>query len=113
MIRIEVEARRRLSRLDVEFYARYHRSFDLVRETNRRAVAARKPPREEWLLGILACHHERLRATNLGFTCTVVTRALDGAMDYAVEQRPELLESEAFQQEVAALLGGLLEAQPG
>jgi AcrR family transcriptional regulator len=111
LIQTYVGLRRRFSHLNAEFYGRYHRTFDLVAETNKRSVAYGRPPFEEWFPTLLERHRARLRVVDLPLASLLAIRAMEGALRFAVEERPDLLESAAFQEELLALLLGFLEAR--
>lgn len=112
VIQTEVDLHRGLSRLHEGFYGRYHRSFDLLTEVNKRAVAHGQPPFDEWFLTLLERHRARLRVVDLSLASFLATRAMEGALCFAVEERPDLLEREAFQEELLALLLRFLEVRP-
>ena len=112
VIQSYVDLRRRFSHLNPEFYGRYHRIFDLLTETNKRAVAHGQPAFEAWFPTLLERHRAHLRVADLRLASVLAIRALEGALWLAVEERPDLLESEAFQEELLALVLGFLEARP-
>ncbi len=112
MIRTYVDLRRRLSHLNPEFYGRYHRRFDLLTEANKWAVAHGQPVFEEWFPALLERHRTHLRVADLRLASALVIRTMEGAFWLAVEERPDLLESEAFQEQLLALVLGFLEARP-
>jgi AcrR family transcriptional regulator len=112
VIETYVNLRRRLSHLNPDFYGRYHRIFDLLTEANKWAVAHGQPPFEEWFPTLLERHRARLRVADLRLASTLVIRTLEGAFWLAVEERPDLLESRAFQEELLALVLGFLEGRP-
>jgi AcrR family transcriptional regulator len=107
-----IDLRRRFSHLNPEFYGRYHRVFDILAETNKRAGAHGQPTLEEWFPRFLGCHRERLRVADLRLAGALSIRTLEGGFCLAVEERPDLLESQAFQEELLAMLLGALGARP-
>jgi AcrR family transcriptional regulator len=112
VIQIVVDLHRRFSHLNAEFYGRYHHIFDILTDTNKRAMAHGQPSFDEWFPTLLERHRARLRVVDLPLASFLATRALEGVLRSAVEERPDLLESEAFQEELLALLLGFLEAGP-
>jgi AcrR family transcriptional regulator len=112
VIQDEVDMRRRFSQLDQEFYGKYHLIFDVLTETDKRSVAHGGPSFDEWFPTLLERHRARLRVADLKLASILATHALEGALRFAVEERPDLLESEAFQTELLALLLRFLEARP-
>jgi AcrR family transcriptional regulator len=102
---------RRFSRLNAEFYGRYSRFFDLLTYGNKQAAVHGLPLFEEWFPTLLERHRARLRVVDLPLASLLAIRAMEGALRFAVEERPDLLESAAFQEELLALLLGFLEAR--
>jgi AcrR family transcriptional regulator len=112
VIHSEIEMHRSFSRLNEQFYGRYHSAFDLLTATDQRATAHGQPTLDEWFPRVLERHRERLRVTDLALASLLVTRTLHGAMRFAIEERPDLLDSPAFEEELLALLLRYLEAEP-
>jgi len=71
-----------------------------------------QPTLDEWFPRVLARHRARLRVTDLALASLLVTRTLHGAMRFAIEERPDLLDSTAFEEELLALVLRYLEASP-
>lgn len=111
VIRSKIEMHRSFSRLNEQFYSRYHRTFDLLEAANQRARAHGQLSLDEWFPRVLERHRERLRVTDRALASLLVTRTLEGAMRFAVEERPDLLDSTAFEEELLALLLRYLEAE--
>ena len=107
-----IDLRRKFSHLNPEFYGRYHRSFDILTETNERAGAHGQPTLEEWFPRFLGRHRARLRVADLRLASALTIRTLEGASCLAVEERPDLLESQAFQEELLTMVLGSLGARP-
>ena len=61
---------------------------------------------------VLERHRARLRVTDLGLASVLVTRTLEGVIRFTVEERPDLLDNPAFEEELLGLLLGYLEAGP-
>lgn len=112
VIHSEIETHRSFSRLNEQFYSRYHRTSDLLEAANQRARAHGQPSLDEWFPRVLERHRERLRVRDLALASLLVTRTLEGAMRFAVEERPDLLDSAAFEEELLALLLRYLETEP-
>jgi AcrR family transcriptional regulator len=114
LIQSYVDSRRRLAHLDAEFYGRYQAIFDvnLRREANQQAVLHGRGTFDRWFLAILKRNRARLRVTDLALANFVVTRTIEGLIRLAVEERPDLLDSPAFQEEILALLRGYLVVSP-
>ena len=112
VIHSEIEMHRSFSRLNQQFYGRYHRTFDLLKAANQRAAAHGQPSLDEWFPRVLERHRERLRVSDLALASVLVTRTIEGAMRFAIEERPDLLDSTAFEEELLALLLRYLEASP-
>jgi len=114
LIQSYLESRRRLAHLDAEFYGRYQAVFDvrLRTEANQEAVLHGRGSFDRWFLAILKRNRARLRVTDLALANFVVTRTIEGLIRLAVEERPELLDSTAFQEEILALLLRYLVAEP-
>jgi AcrR family transcriptional regulator len=112
VIHSEIEMHRSFSRLNQQFYGRYHRTFDLLKAANQRAAAHGQPSLDEWFPRVLERHRERLRVSDLALASVLVTRTIEGAMRFAIEERPDLLDSAAFEEELVALLLRYLEASP-
>jgi hypothetical protein len=60
---------------------------------------------------LLERHRASLRVVDLRLASFLAIRAMERALWLAVEERPDLLQSEAFQEELLALLLGFLEAR--
>ncbi len=112
VVHFEVELHRRLFRLHGQFCVRYHRLLDPVTEVNRQAVSRRQPSQDDWFPTVLERHRSRLRVTDLRLASFLATRAMEGAIRCALEERPELLDSQEFREELLAMLLGFLEARP-
>jgi AcrR family transcriptional regulator len=112
VIQTYVDLRRRLSHLDPEFYGRYHRLFDLLTEANKQAVTHGQLTFDEWFPTLLERHRARLRVADVQLASALTIRTMEGAFWLAVEERPDLLESQAFQEELLALVLGFLEGRP-
>ncbi len=106
LIQSYLDSRRRLAHLDAEFYGRYQAILDvrLRTEANQAAVSHGRGSFERWFLAILKRNRARLQVTDLALATFVVTRTIEGLIRLAVEERPELLDSPAFQEEILALL---------
>jgi AcrR family transcriptional regulator len=110
LIQSYVDPQRRFSHLNAEFYGKYHHVFDLRTGANEEALAHGQLSFDEWFLTVLKRHRARLRVADLKLASFLVTRTLEGVFRLAVEERPDLLDSPAFQEELLALLLGYLEA---
>lgn len=114
LIQSYVDSRRRLAHLDTEFYGKYQAIFDvrLRTEANQEAVVHGRGSFDRWFLSILKRNRARLRVTDLALANFVVTRTIEGLIRLVVEERAELLDSPAFQEEILALLLRYLVAEP-
>jgi AcrR family transcriptional regulator len=112
VIHYEIEMYRSFSRLNEQFYGRYHSAFDLVKATNQRALAHGQLSFDDWFAQVLERHRARLRVTDLTLASLLVTHTLHGAMRFAIEERPDLLASAAFEEELLALVLRYLETSP-
>lgn len=61
---------------------------------------------------VLERHRARLRVTDLGLASVLVTRTLEGVIRFTVEERPDLLDNPAFEEELLALALRYVEAGP-
>lgn len=114
LVQSYLDSRRRLAHIDAEFYGKYQAIFDvnLRREANQQAVIHGRGTFDRWFLAILNRNRARLRVTDFALANFVVTRTIEGLIRLAVEERPELLDSPAFQEEILALLLRYLVAGP-
>ncbi len=104
VIHHSIELRRSLWRLNEHFYGRYQHTLDVLPAVEERAVARGQPSYESWLTSVLEHHQQHLQVTNLPLAGFLVTRTIEGAIRFAVEDRPELLETPAFEEELLALV---------
>lgn len=112
VIHSEIEMHRSFSRLNEQFYGRHHSAFDLLKATNERAAAHGQPSLDAWFPRVLERHRKHLRVTDIALASALVTRTIAAAMRYAIEERPDLLDSAAFAEELLVLLLRYLEADP-
>jgi len=104
IVRIEVELQLRLLRLDEEFYKKYHRALDVHSVVDRGAVALEQPSMDEWFPTLLERHRERLCVDDLALATFLATRTLEGVLRATVDENPDLLATQAFQEQLVALL---------
>lgn len=112
IIDLEVEFHRRLLRLNVDFYRKHYRDFDFHKQIDPRLVAHQQPSWDEWFPTLLVRHKDKLGVKEIELAAFLATRALDGVLNSAVEERPDLLESEAFREELLALVLRFLGVAP-
>lgn len=112
IIRHEVEAHRRLSRLHEHFYGRYHHTFDLLTVSTEQCVARGLGSVWTWFPTLLQRHRERLRVADLSKASFLATSTLHGVMRFVIERRPDLLDDPAFEQDLLDLVLRYLEASP-
>lgn len=112
IIRHQVEAHRRLSRLHKHFYGRYQHAFDLLTVATERSIAHGLGSVWTWFPTVLHHHRARLRVTDLPVASFMATSALQGVMRFAVEKRPDLLDDPTFEEDLLDLLLRYLEASP-
>jgi AcrR family transcriptional regulator len=110
IIDLEIGFHRRLLHLNAEFYRKHYRDFDFHKQIDPRLVAHQQPSWDEWFPTLLVRHQTTVRANDLPLASFIATRALDGVLHYAVEERPELLDSEAFREELLTLMLRFLKA---
>lgn len=112
IIDLEIALHLRLLRLNADFYRKHCRDFDLHKQIDPRLVAHGQASWDDWFPTMLTRHRYKLRVSDLQLAAFVATRALDGVLTSTVEERPELLECEAFRDELLALMLQFLEARP-
>lgn len=104
IIRLECDLHLRCLRLDAPFYRKYHRAIDAPALIDAKLAAHHQPSWAEWFPRLLGRHRSKLRLADLDTASFLATAALEGVLQAAVDRRPELLESEAFREDLLALL---------
>jgi len=104
IVEMEVEQRLMLYRMDPQFYRAYQHSFDIHRRINDLTLALNNPGWDEWFPRFLARHADRLRSPDVELMSRVASHALAGLLLSTVAEEPELLEQQAYKEEVCNLL---------
>jgi len=104
IVEMEFDQRVVLLRMDPQFYRAYQHSFDIHRQINDLTIALNNPGWDEWFPRFLARYADRLRSRDVELLSRVVSHALAGLLLSTVAEEPELLEQDAYKEEVVTLL---------
>jgi len=108
IIDLEADQLFALYTLNPGFFTQYSHSFDVHERVDEITQAMQNPSWKDWLPSFLSAHQHRLRPVAIETLSLFTRTTLRGVMQGAVDEDPELLESEAFRLELLNLLSGYL-----
>ncbi len=105
-----VARHRRLYQQLKGFYLEIHWSYDF--EVYSRKLYPNKPSTAEWLPSALQQHHAVLRVHDFELAAQMVVNALEGTIHATLDRNPDLILSQAFVDELQAMLVNYLKKTP-
>lgn len=112
IIDVECQQLSDLCRLNPQFYQQYQQHYDIHGRVNELTQTLNNPSWEEWFTLFLSKHQSRLRDCDIGMLSFIARNALQGNLQAALAERPELLREEAYQQELLQVLLAYLLRDP-
>ncbi|WP_341643815.1 TetR/AcrR family transcriptional regulator [Thauera sp. SDU_THAU2] len=107
----QVARHRRLYLQLQDFYLEIHWKYDF--EAYSRRKYPNKPTTAEWLPSALEAHRDALRVQDFGLAAQMVASTLEGTIHATLDRNPELILSQAFVDELHAMLVRYLKKMPG
>ena len=103
---IEMEASQllQLYAINPDFYQQYQKNYDIHRKVNELTQSFHNPAWEEWFPRFLGKHRARLRPGDLDTMSIVARNSLQGNLQAALSEQPELLSDANFKTELLTLL---------
>tara|TARA_R110001592_G_scaffold35196_3_gene119988 strand:- start:3902 stop:4534 length:633 start_codon:yes stop_codon:yes gene_type:complete len=105
IIDLECEQLLALLKLDPAFFREYKHSFDIHRRVDELTQSQNNPSWQQWLEPWLASHQCK---GNPRFRGQLIEQTLQGNLQYALLEQPELLEDHEFREALLQLLLGYL-----
>lgn len=106
-----VARHRRLYQQLQDFYLEIHWKYDF--ESYSRKKYPEKPTTTDWLPSALKRHQRTLRIADYGLAAQMVVHALEGTIHATLDRNPELIMTQAFIDELHAMLVRYLTKLPG
>lgn len=110
IISLETDLLLQYHQLDPDFYRQYQSNFDIHKRVDRLTQAHKQPPMDEWFLTIVQKHARTYGIENPELSSFLALRALEGILKATVNERPALLKSDEFKQQLTTMIVHYLQA---